>query len=112
MRLQMVNLTISLSEETVKRLRRAVKERYGGKKGALSNLIQEALRGHLDSLETVPSSQRFRALRDEKVVAEADSLEDIAAKLRGLGIDPREVRIVSSEDLSPVARAGFRARAV
>ncbi len=87
----MVNLTISLSEETLKRLRRTVKQRYGGKKGALSNLVQEALEGHLDSLEATLLSQRFRALRGEKVVAEAGSLEDIAANLRGVGIDPREV---------------------
>jgi hypothetical protein len=31
-----VNITISLPEETVKRLRKAVKERYGGRKGAMA----------------------------------------------------------------------------
>jgi len=43
-------------------------------------------------------------------VAEADSLEQLASRLKDLKVDSRSVRIISSIHLAPVARAGFRAR--
>lgn len=105
----MVNITISLPEETVRRLRRAVRETYGGRKGALSGLIREAIDGHFESLQMEPP-RTFRAVDKERMIAEGSSLEDLASRLKQLGVDPRSVRIISSANISPVARAGFRAR--
>lgn len=54
-------------------------------------------------------SESFRALKGDKVVAEADDLDRLAARLKKLNIDARCVRILSSRYLPAVARAGFRA---
>jgi hypothetical protein len=105
-----VNLTISLSEETVRKLRRTIRDRYGSRRGALSGLVEEALLQTLERFEIPTARDRFRAVKDDKVLAEADSLDDLASKLRKLNVDARTVRILSSSYLPAVARAGFRAK--
>ncbi len=106
----MVNLTISLSEETVKKLRRTIRERYGSRRGALSGLVEEAVLEALGRFEAPNPKEAFRAVKNDKVLAEAENLDALASKLRRLNVDTRSVRIVSSSYLSAVARAGFRAR--
>lgn len=106
----MVNLTVSMSAETVRKLRRAIRERYGSRRGALSGLVEEAILQALGRFETPTPIERFRALKGDRVVAEADSLEQLASRLKDLKIDSRSVRIISSVHLAAVARAGFRAR--
>jgi hypothetical protein len=108
----MVNLTISLSRETVEKLRKIVRERYGGKKGALSGLIEESVRERLDVLEIAQSQQSFKAVKGDQVLVEADSLENLAARLEKMNVDPRSVRIVSSKKLAQIVRAGVRGRKV
>jgi len=102
-------LTIVLPDELEERLRRVVAERYGGRRGALSKLIEEALRHYLDLLEH-GSEQVFYAVREGEVVASSHSLDELAAKLRELGVDPRSIRIVSSRRVKPIARMGLRGR--
>lgn len=106
----MVNLTVSMSAETVSKLRRAIRERYGSRRGALSGLVEQSVLRTLESFDTAIPKERFRALKGDMVVAEGDSLEQLAATLKHTKVDPRSVRIVSSVHLAPVARAGFRAR--
>lgn len=106
----MVNVTVSLSEDVVKRLRRVVKQRYGSKREALSGFVEEALTELLNRLEHPQPSQTYRAYRGEEQVAEADSLEQLSSKLNKLGVDPRSVRIISSTGLRSVVRAELRAR--
>ena len=101
-----------MSEETVQKLRKTVRERYGGKKGALSGLIEESVRERLEQFEVTPSQQTFRATKDSRVLAESTSLEDLAAKLVEIGVNPRSVRIISSKKLAPIVRAGLRWRKV
>lgn len=105
----MVNITISLPEQTVRRLRRTVREPYGGRKGALSGFIKEAIDGPFESLQAEPP-RTYRATDKERMIAEGSSLEELASKLKELGIDPRSVRIISSTKIGSLARAGFRAR--
>jgi hypothetical protein len=106
----MVNLTVSMSSETLTKLRKAIKERYGSRRGALSGLVEEAVLEALGRFETPTQTQRFRALKGDTVVAEADSLKLLASRLKNLKLDPRSVGIISSVHLAPVARAGFRSR--
>lgn len=106
----MVNLTISLSDETVRKLRRTVRDRYGNKKGAISGLIEESLRERLEMLDTPQPSQTFKASKNNQVVAEAENLENLANRLEELKVDPRTVRIVSSRKLAPTVRTGLRGR--
>ena len=106
----MVNLTVSLPEDTIRRLRKAVKERYKSERGALSGIIDAALRDLLDRMDTTEPPTLFRAMQGDRVIAEAESLDALAGELRRQQVDPRSVRILSSRPLRPVARAGFRAR--
>jgi len=106
----LVNLTVSMSAETLRKLRRAIRERYGSRRGALSGLVEEAILQALGRFETPAPTERFRALKGDKVVAEADSLEQLASRLKDLKVDSRSVRIISLVPLAAVARAGFRAR--
>jgi len=106
----MVNLTISLSEETDQRLRKAIKERYRNKKGALSGVIEESLKQRLDSLDAPETTQTFKAMKNNRTLAKAESLDSLARKLRVANIDPRSVRIGSTRKLPPIARIGPRRR--
>ncbi|MFI5421272.1 MAG: ribbon-helix-helix domain-containing protein [Nitrososphaerales archaeon] len=106
----MTNLTISLSDETVQRLRKMVREKYGNKKGALSGLIEESVREKLDAVEMPQSSEIFEAVKGDRVIADADALDNLASKLKKMNVDPRSVRIISSKKLAPIARTGLRGR--
>ena len=108
----MVNLTISLSEETVQRLRKTVKTRFGGRRGALSGLIEDSVRERLEEFEMTRSEEMFKAIRGEHLVSEAASLEELATNLEKMSVDPRSVRIVSTKKLAPIVRAGLRGRRV
>jgi Arc/MetJ-type ribon-helix-helix transcriptional regulator len=106
----MVNVTVSLPEDVVRRLRRTVKDRYGGRKGALSGLVREALEERIGSLETSTPASRFKALDGGREVAEGASLDELASKLREGGVDPRTVRIVSTTPVRQTVRAGLRGK--
>lgn len=106
----MVNVTISLSEETIRRLRKVVSERFASKKGALSGFVEDALHESLARVERAPPIQLFSALKENRVIARARSLESLASELRRLAVNPRGVRIVCTSPVAPVARAGFRGK--
>lgn len=105
-------MTIVLPESLALRLRRVVRERYDGRKGAISGLIADALDAYLSSSERSTQSEVFRALRGHRVVAEGSNLDELAKQLREKGLNPRDLRIISSKKLAPVAKAGFRAKIV
>ncbi|ADC66530.1 conserved hypothetical protein [Ferroglobus placidus DSM 10642] len=102
----MGTLTISISDEVEKKLRSFVKEKYGSSKGAMSKIIEEALKIYFSMLEK--KKKVFRAYRGEELVAEARDLEELARILKEKNIDPRSVKIVSSEPIKPVARMGWK----
>jgi hypothetical protein len=106
----MVNITISLSEDTMTRLRKAVHEHYDNRKGAISGLVEESLREKLQDIDRPRTTQTFKALRNNRLVAEAEDLNSLAKKLEQLKVDPRSVRVLSSKKLSPVVRLGPRGR--
>lgn len=101
----MGTLTISISDDVEKRLRDVVKEKHGSSKGAMSKVIEEALKIYFSILEK--KKKVFRAYRGEELVAEAHDLEELAKILREKNVDPRSVKIVSSEHIKPVARMGW-----
>ncbi|MDG6990659.1 MAG: hypothetical protein JRM99_04475 [Nitrososphaerota archaeon] len=106
----MVNVTVSMSEETARKLRKVVRELYGSRKGALSSLVEGAVREAI-ARQTSQGKTSFRAIRDGKVFATADDLEELALIIRNKGIEPRGIRIESSVPLKPVVRVGARGRA-
>ena len=104
----MVNITVSISEDTVKRLRKVIREVYGSRKGTLSSLVEGAIREALDR-ETGDEGVRYKAFRSGQVVAEGGSLDELAAALKKGGIEVRGLRIESSLPLRPAVRTGPRA---
>jgi len=103
----LVNVTFSLPDETVRRLREAAR-RAGRSKGAISELVDAALREHLLDVESRAKREEFRAMRGKEVLARAGSLRELASLLERRKIDPREVLIVSSTPLEPTVRTGLR----
>ena len=106
----MARVTVSMSDATAKELRRVVKDAYGNKKGALSSLVEGAVREAL-ARQATREKASFRAVRDGKVLATSDDLQGLADILRQKGLDPRGMRIVSTIPPSPMARMGGRSRA-
>ena len=104
----MVNVTFSLSEDTVKRLRQASQAAAGGRKGAISEFVEAAVLEHLSAVETGVEGEVFRAAKDGRVLASAPSLRALSQALKRLKLDPREVQIVSSAPIEPLARTGLR----
>ncbi len=102
----LVNVTFSLPEETIERLRKFARLR--GKRGSISEIANAAISDHLEELEARTFKVEFRASREDKEVARAESLKVLASKLRSLDIDPRDVEIHSSIPLKPVVRSGLR----
>lgn len=84
-----------------------MKERYGGRKGAISGLIKEALEERIGAQENARPPTRFIAYDGGRPIAEAAGLSQLAAALRQRNVDPRAVRIVSSAPTRQVVRAGL-----
>jgi predicted DNA-binding protein len=103
----LVNVTFSLPDETVKRLRE-VARRTGKSKGAISELVDAALKEHLRDIDSRTNHEEFRAMRGNQTLARAGSLRELASLLQKRKIDPRDVLIVSSHLLEPSVRTGPR----
>ncbi|AKG91093.1 hypothetical protein GAH_01620 [Geoglobus ahangari] len=99
----MGTITISLNDEIERKLREHA--RNGGK-GALSKVIEQALRLYFSKIEERKTV--FRAFKGDEQVAEAENLEELAEILKAKKIDPREVTILSSKPVKPVVRRGWR----
>ena len=103
----LVNVTFSLPEDTVKRLRKAAAVVGRGRKGAISELVDAAINEHLSDIETAPPPQ-FRATRDGKMIVSAPTLRELANELKRRKLDPRDFVIESSATLEPLVRTGLR----
>ncbi len=108
----MGNLTIVLDEGVEKRLRMRAAQLYGSRKGALSTSIQRAIEEWLKTPRTSSevNTRTFRAYRNRKIISEAATLRELAAKLRESNIDPRTVEIRSSEAVKDTIHIGMRTR--
>lgn len=102
----MGTITVVISDELEREIRKLISKEGKAKKGALSRLVENALWAYIRSQKA--RERVFMAIKDGKVVAEARSLYDLADKLREAGIDPRSVRIVSSPPPRPRRRLGLR----
>jgi len=99
----MGTITISLNDDIERELREHTKN---GGKGAMSKVIEQALRLYFSKIEEQKAV--FRAFKDNKQVAEAENLKELTEILKTKNIDPREVTILSSKALKPVVRRGWR----
>jgi len=108
----MGTITISLSNDVEKKLRNIVKRLYGSSKGGMSKVIEDALTNYFVILERSMNEDKtiFKALREGNIVAEANTLEELASILKSKGIEPRGLRIVSIKPVKPVVHGGYRMR--
>jgi hypothetical protein len=106
----LVNATFSLPDETVRKLREAARRAGGSRKGAISELVDVAIKEHLQEVESRIKHEEFRAMRGNEVLAKAASLKELASALERRRVDPREVLILSSSPLEPSVRTGLRRR--
>jgi predicted transcriptional regulator len=106
----MGTITISLSDDVEKKLRTIAKHLYGSSKGSLSKVVEDALENYFLTLNKPANSDKkiFKAIKEERVVAEASTLEELASILKKKGIEPRGLRIVSTKLIRPVVHGGYR----
>ncbi|MGQ9782199.1 MAG: hypothetical protein ACUVQ8_08170, partial [Nitrososphaeria archaeon] len=106
----MGTLTISLDDDVEKKLRDLARRMHGSRKGGLSKVIENALENYFASVDRSVNScvTSFKALKEGAVVAEANTLDELASILREKRIEPRGLRIVSSKPIRPVAHGGYR----
>jgi len=110
----MGTITISLSDDVEKRLRNIVRHLYGSSKGGMSKVIENALTNYFAVLDKSAGDDKmaFKAMKEGDVVAEANTLEELASVLKSKGIEPRGLRIVSTKPVKPVVRGGYRMRSI
>ena len=102
----MGTITISLDNDIKKELRETARKLHGSNKGAISKVIEDALKNYFSSLKR--ENKLFRAYKDDKLIAEAESLDKLAETLHKKGVDPRTVKIISSEPIKPIIKSGWR----
>jgi len=105
----MTNITFSLPEKTVKRLRRRAAE-GGGRKGTISEMVDAALTTYLDAADSSAMGEVFTAKKGDEIVAQAKSLKALSDELGAKGIDWRRVIILSNRPLEPAGHLGLRVR--
>lgn len=81
---------------------------YGDKKGALSKVIETAIKDMASRKQYIERQVIYRAYKNNKIIAEAPTLDELAKKLNQKRMDPREARIHASEGIKPKARIGYR----
>ncbi len=110
----MGTLTIRISDDTERALRKRAAQLYGARRGALSRAIEEAIRAWLSSPDRDEGEGRwmYRAFRGDRMIAEASTLEELASILRQRGESVRGVRIVREPAPSRERRLGLRTRRV
>ena len=106
----MGTLTISLDDGVEKKLREVAVRLYGSRKGALSTVIESALKNYFTLLDKAASGGEvsFKALRGDTVVAEAKTLDELAEIIKRKRVEPRGLRIVSSKPITSPAQTGYR----
>lgn len=102
----MGTITVVISDELEKEIRKIISREGRQRKGALSQLVETALRTYLETLKTRQTT--FKAIKDGKVVAQAENLEQLAAQLKKAAIDPRQVRIIATPQPKTRKRIGLR----
>ena len=85
-------ITIKISDHVEKLLREAAFKKYGGKRGAISRIIEEAL---LNWLAREKSSVRiYRVLLNNEIILETSDLDEVVKFLKENNLSPRDVRII------------------
>ncbi len=106
----MGTLTIRISDDVERALRKRAAQLYGARRGALSKAIEEAIRAWLTSTPNEMSSggKVYKAFKGGRLIAEAPNLEELADKLKEMGEPMRGLRIVREPAPPKERRIGLR----
>jgi predicted transcriptional regulator len=104
-------ITISIDDELAERLRKAAERFYGSRRGGMSKIVENALRSYLAMLGE-ERNIKYIALKEGSILAEAPTLSELADKLKVLGVEPRDLRILRSSGVKSPVRGGYRLKSV
>jgi len=104
-------ITLKLSDEVERKLRRRAAEVKGARRGALAESVEEAVMVWLEKSET-PVERRYVAMQKERRIAEEPSLNQLSKALAKIGIDPRTVLIEEIPRRDEERRMGLRTSSV
>ncbi len=93
-------VTLTIEDDLEERFRRKVSRVFGAGRGSLSKGVGESIRLWLEApppRENEEATVRYRAELNGKKMAEDISLVGLADRLKKLGLDPRDVILLSSE---------------
>jgi len=85
-------ITVKLSDDIERLLREEAFRRFGGKRGGISRIVEEAIIAWLG--KSKESVRVYRIIIDGKIAFESSDLDDIARFLRERNLTPRDVRIL------------------
>jgi len=85
-------ITVRISDSIEKMLREEAFRRYGGKRGGISKIVEEAVKAWLS--KSKESVKLYRIVIDGKIAFEAGDLDEIADYLERNNLSPRDVRIL------------------
>jgi len=104
----MGTITLFLKDDVEKILREIARYLYGSKKGSLSKVVEDALNLYRHVIEERGKRYFYKAYKGDILVAEANSIDELAEKVRSKGVDVRGLRIISSKPLNKKIRTGYR----
>ena len=70
---------------------------------------------HRGGVSFMPGEEKdikYFALKEGKVLAEAPSLSELAARIREMGVEARGLRILRSKSFKSIARGGYRLKGI
>jgi len=85
-------VTVKLSDDVERLLREEAFRRFGGRRGGISRIVEEALIALLG--KSKESVRVYRVIIDGEIAFESSDLDDIAEFLRERNLSPRDVRIL------------------
>jgi len=84
-------ITIKIKDHIEKLLREEALRKYGGKKGSLSLIIEEALLAWLKGSKK--GARFYQIIKNDKIIFQSDDLDEISKFLNENEIKPNEVII-------------------
>lgn len=108
----MGTLTVRISDEVERSLRKRAAQLYGARKGALSRAIEDAIRTWISTTSTEGREVEvvYRTFKGDELIAEASSLEDLAKKLKRRGESVRGLRILREPAPAQERHLGLKIR--
>lgn len=109
-------ITLKIDGDLEERLRKRVGRTRGAERGAISQSVEQAIRLWLKAPQDMESKQKddpilYIAKKDNKKLAEANSLASLSFKLKEAHIDPRDVIVESIPKVPSERKTGLRTTA-